>query len=168
EVTHMPATVRMTMVFLLALVPIAFLQGCGSNSGGDSAVSNSGANLNLTLRSTTGANTLTADGTSSLDIEVSAASQDDGRPIANLEILFSTTAGVLSAGVPTNTNTRQVTGNSITVRTNANGIAFVTLTATNIVGTAIVTAETPGGVPAEFYRQFRLRRSGRYDLGRKP
>ncbi|ETW93893.1 MAG: hypothetical protein ETSY1_37245 [Candidatus Entotheonella factor] len=150
----MPATVRMTMVFLLALVPIAFLQGCGSNSGGDSAVSNSGANLNLTLRSTTGANTLTADGTSSLDIEVSAASQDDGRPIANLEILFSTTAGVLSAGVPTNTNTRQVTGNSITVRTNANGIAFVTLTATNIVGTAIVTAETPGGFRQSFTVSF--------------
>ncbi|ETW94272.1 MAG: hypothetical protein ETSY2_50030, partial [Candidatus Entotheonella gemina] len=135
-------------------VPIAFLQGCGSNSGGDSAAPSSGANLNLSLRSTTGANTLTADGISSLDIEVSATHQDDGRPIANLEIMFSTTAGVLSAGTTTNTNTRQVTGNSVTVRTNANGIAFVTLTATNIIGSAIVTAETPEGFRQSFAVSF--------------
>ncbi len=150
----MPATVRMTMAFLLAFVPIAFLQGCGSNSGGEPGSPSSGASPNLELRSTTGANTLTADGTSSLDLEMSATNQEDGSPIANLEVLFTATAGTLSSGSSTNTNTRQATGNAVTVMTNANGIARVTLTATNVIGSAAITAETPDGFRQSFVVSF--------------
>ncbi len=155
----MPAKVRMTMVFLLALLPIALLQGCGSNSGGGSEAPAQGESRNLTLSSTSGASTLTADGTSALGLEMSVTNQN-GQPISNLEVKFATTAGTLSAVGAANANaqgadTRQVTATStITVRTDANGIARVTLTATNAVGTATVTAETPDGHRQSFVVSF--------------
>ncbi len=159
----MPAKVRMTMVFLLALLPIALFQGCGNNSGGGSDAPAQGESLNLALSSTTGLNTLTADGISALGLEMSVTNQD-GSPISNLAVKFATTAGTLSAvgaaqanarTETSNGETRQVTTTStITVPTDANGVARVNLTASNSVGAATVTAETPDGHRQSFVVSF--------------
>ncbi len=155
----MPAKVRMTMVFLLALLPIALFLGCGSNSDGGSDTPTQGESLNLTLNSTSGANTLTADGTSTLGLVMSVSNQD-GQPVANVAVKFATTAGTLSAVGAANANARTAelrqtaTTSTITVPTDANGAARVNLTASNAVGTATITAETPDGHRQSFVVSF--------------
>ena len=86
-------------------------------------------------------------------VQMSVTNQD-GQPLANLPVIFETNAGalfpvagtnVLNSGVAPRGMTRQTGGtSSITVATNAQGIALVQLTSSNSVETATVTAEVEG------------------------
>jgi hypothetical protein len=143
--------VRITTVLLLILLPMAFLPGCGGNSSNDSA--SGGQSLNLSLTTTNGGTTLIADGNSSTQLQMSVTNQD-GQPVVNKPVVFSTNAGalfpvsgtnVISTNAASHATTRQTGGSSsITVSTNTQGIALVQLTSSDDVGTATVTAEVEG------------------------
>ena len=148
----MLAKVRITTVLLLTLLPVAFLPGCGGNSSNvDSA--GGGQSLNLSLTTPDGTTALIADGNSSTQIQMTVTNQD-GQPLVNKSVRFSTDAGalfpvsgtnVISTSAAPRAATRQTGGSSsITVGTNTQGIAQVQLTSSTNVGTATVTAEVEG------------------------
>jgi len=144
--------VRITTVLLLMALPIAFLPGCGSNSSNGGSAGG-GQSLHLSLATTNGGTTLIADGNSSSQIQMTVTNQD-GQPIGNRPVKFSTNAGalfpvpgtnVISTNAAPRAETRQTGGSSsITVSTNTQGIALVQLTSSTHVETATVTAEVEG------------------------
>jgi hypothetical protein len=145
----MSAKVRITTVIVLLVLPLALLQGCGGSSGGSDSLESQ--SLNLEMSSTNNVSVLLADSTSSVQIQMAVMTQDGG-PITNTPVTFSTTAGTLSAVPGTNVmnhaqvtgvHTRQVEG-QITVNTDSSGIALVLLTSSDTVETAVVSAEVQG------------------------
>ncbi len=163
----MPVKVCVTMVMLLLLLASVLLQGCSSNSSNVESPSNA-QSLSLTLESTSGATTLIADGDSVLQLQMTVATQD-GNPVANTPVVFSTDAGTLEAIPGTNvvanpsalSITNQVSFTSrLTVTTDNNRVALMQLRSSTTVATATITAEVEGfrqtftvsfisGVPAQ-------------------
>ena len=142
----MLAKARLATIFPILVVLVLFLQGC-SVSGGDSddEAPASAAAPRVELATTTGTAFLIADGASSVPIQVTVTNAA-GQGLANMTVTFSTTAGSLAvpavvAALRANGSTEAVT------TTNANGVAQVTLTASNTIETATVSArvDTGGG-----------------------
>ncbi len=146
----MSANVRIATVIILLVLPLALLQGCGSSSS-DTSSPTTGQSLNLAISTSNNVTVLLANGTSSAQIQMQVTTQG-GQAMANVPVIFSTTAGTLSAVTGTNvvnsaalsSTTRQSVNSELTVNTGANGLALVLLTSSNFVESATVFAEVNG------------------------
>jgi adhesin/invasin len=156
----MPArTHGVTVVFLVLCLGLFVLQsGCSTSGGGGTETSPGNSNaLHLTLSSPSGSTAVVADGHSTIPLRMQVTNAS-GAGVSGLPVTFATNAGVLSPSSvvgasrdllstdqPDQTpTTRADSTGSVTVNTDANGIAQVFLTASTVAGTAVVTADVQG------------------------
>ncbi len=157
----MPAKIHVVkVVFLvLCLSMLALQNGCSNSGSGNNAQApaSDGNAIHLSLSTTTGFMAVVADGRSTIPIRMQVTN-GSGAGMSGVSVTFATTAGTLSEA-PVVRATRDVLsadqanqivapradGNgSVTVTTDANGIAQVLLTASTRVETAVVTADALG------------------------
>ena len=100
EVRHMSAKACITAVIIILVLPLALLQGCGDSSS-QSDPATSGQGLRLTLSSANDVTALLANGGSSVQLHMQVTTQR-GEALGNIPVVFSTTAGTLSAVTHTN------------------------------------------------------------------
>src|SRR5438552_7632027 len=162
----MPArTHGVKVVFLVLCLGLFVLQsGCSTSGGGNAEAPPSNANaLHLTLSAPSGSTTVVANGrdTTTLRMQVTNAS---GAGVSGLPVTFATPAGTLSPSPVVGASrdllsadqtdqtdqpnqpatTRADSTGSVTVNTDAVGIAQEFLTASTKAGTAVVTADVQG------------------------
>jgi protocatechuate 3,4-dioxygenase beta subunit len=159
----MPEKIRIKIILLMPFFIALLLQGCSvSEEAGTPAGTSTSPRLSLTT--STGSTTLVADGTSSVPIRLTAT-DSSGRGIPNTMVVFTTTAGSLSASTG-DTAARRSTGaalastpranggsTEVAAVTDANGVAEVILTSSTRLETAKVIAEVLGfsiGLTVEF------------------
>ena len=123
------ATIRFTLLWIGILI----LTGCGGGGGGftgtdDSSGSGGGSQLISTIDFSTGAESVRADGESSVALRV-GLTDIDGNAAVGRAVAFTTTAGNLS---------------SDSARSDANGVAEVRLIAPTRIGSAVVIASIDG------------------------
>jgi hypothetical protein len=141
----MPVKTRLGMILLILVITVLSLQGCSVSGDGEETTRDTNA-VNLSLATTTGSTLLVADGQSSVPIQLTVTN-GSGQGVANTAVTFTTTAGSLSSDGTTSSRTAAVgvtRASSVTVNTNASGVAQVTLTAGTQVETARVTAQAMG------------------------
>ena len=147
----MSAKACITAVIIILVLPLALLQGCGDSSS-QSDPATSGQGLRLTLSSANDVTALLANGGSSVQLHMQVTTQR-GEALGNIPVVFSTTAGTLSAVThanvvnnarPSGVSIFQTAGHEITVRTDANGLAVALLTSSHVVESAVVAAEAEG------------------------
>ena len=151
------------VVFLvLCLSMLAFQNGCSNSGSGDaqSPAINPATQLRLDLTTqallttTTGTPAIIADGSSTVPIRITVTN-GAGTPLSGVPVTFATTDGTLSTSpvvrvaqnlLPADSVaiSQEATGASLTVSTDANGIAQVLLTASTTVGLTTVTADVQG------------------------
>jgi hypothetical protein len=126
------AHIQPILVFLCLMALV--WQGCNVSSGGDGGAAGRGGGdtINLALTTANDARTIVTGG-NNLVIQLTVT-DNAGNGISGSEVRFTTTAGTLTAdGLTESTDT-----------TDANGVATATLTSSNTVETARVTAEVSG------------------------
>src|SRR5262245_14210829 len=157
----MPArTHGSTVVFLVLCLGLFVLQsGCSTSGGGETQTSPGNSNaLHLALTSPSGVTAVPADGHSSIPLRMQVTNAS-GAGVSGLPVTFATTAGVLSPSPPVRGTSRDLLSAdqtdqtvpiradspvSVTVNTDASGIAQVFLIAGTTAETAVVTADVQG------------------------
>jgi len=145
------------MLFGVLCLSLGLLQsGCGTSGGGKAETpASSGDALHLTLSTTSGSTAVVADGRSSVPIRIQVTN-GSGAGMSGVPVVFATTAGTLSQSAVVRSASgdlrsadqtatiRADSSTSMTVTTDASGIAQVLLTAGTTAGTAVVTADVQG------------------------
>jgi len=142
-------------VFLMLCISlVAFQSGCGNSGGKGDAPASNGNTTRLSMATTTGLMAIVADGRSTIPVRLQVTN-GAGVGLANVPVTFATTAGALSASPVVRVaravldaehvaTTRAVGDDSLTMSTDATGVAQVLLTSSPVVNTAVVTADALG------------------------
>jgi hypothetical protein len=143
------------VLLVLCMGILVLYNGCSnSGSGSAQAPATSGDTPRLALSSPSGFNAIVADGKSTLPIRIQISNSANAG-ISNVSVVFSTTAGSLSSSPVVRSTSAALSADqtavsraegagSVTMTTDASGVAQVLLTAGTLVDTAVVTADALG------------------------